>query len=227
MEKNYICEINGVKYDLKEIYELLIEKGQGEQARDLLRQDTGLYPIPAWKLAEQIKRDKEVPRIFSEEIYKEQGVSDVNSEKCTFEFECGSFHEGRINYKIYQGEDKCRIVIRGFRKWPPYAEFFVLEEEIESLKLLMSGLKWEKSYFREGIFDGYGWNLKGWGAESSGYAAYPEGYDAISYLIESTFIRLHMRYDPLMREEVNAMKKRFTAVPPGENKTEDSPSSEG
>lgn len=133
----------------------------------------------------------------------EKRVSDVNSESCIFEFECSSFHGGQINYKIYQGEDGCRIVIRGFNRWRFDTDFLVPEEEIEPLKIIMSGLKWERRYYREGIFDGYKWYLKGWGIESSGYEAYPEGFETIRCIIQNTFTKFLQK--SLWRENNSAL----------------------
>lgn len=77
MEKNYICKINGIKYNLKDVYELLIEYGCGEQAQALLREEIGLKGIPAWRLAEQIKRTGEIPRTFSGELSRPSIPSSV------------------------------------------------------------------------------------------------------------------------------------------------------
>lgn len=78
---NTICEINGKKYDLSDIYELLVTYQCGEEAQRLIREETNLAPIPAWRLAEQIKREKRIPRMFKGEARVKNAVFQTNAEK--------------------------------------------------------------------------------------------------------------------------------------------------
>lgn len=137
----------------------------------------------------------------------EKNAIDVNEKRCIFEFWGGSFHGGQVDYRIYQEEDGCRVLVRGFNGRGLDAGFLVPDKEIEPLKCIISGLKWEKRYECENrIFDGYEWYLKGWGIESSGYEAYPEDFEVIKCVIQKIFIHLCVEYDSLTREEIFGLK---------------------
>lgn len=83
MEKNYICKINGVAYNLKDEYELLVQWGCGDEAQALIREKTGLKAIPAWRLAERIKSEGQVPVIFFGDTYKTMASGSIPARTTT------------------------------------------------------------------------------------------------------------------------------------------------
>lgn len=104
--------------------------------------------------------------------------------------------EGYAEYKICQVKEGYRLLARGYNGLPFDVDFYISQNEITELKNLVSLLNWEEEYKCEGkICDGYGWRLKGWEIESSGYEAFPKDFETVKFVVQMTFERLRKEYD--------------------------------
>ena len=123
---------------------------------------------------------------------------DEKKEEGIFLFSWGNYFSGHFDCRIFQSDNGYEVIGKQtvIYTMPDKIEFLIPDKALLSLQEKVAAVqwKWKKNYRKDGILDGSVWQLRSGSMESSGYAAFPEDFMAVTLTIHNELENFRLQY---------------------------------